>query len=369
MTITHKNHYVPKWYQRRFMFSGQREYSLLDVSPAVSYLKNGKQIKKNNIQEKGPKRFFFYKDLYTTKIFGEENDEIEKYLFGKIDSTGAKALKALVSPNWAKELHPYFISVFEYMDAQKIRTPKGLAWIKGMLKSRNQIELMLQMQKIRKLNCTTWCEGVLEIVCASSSLTKFIVSDNPVTTYNPECYPMSKHCKFPNEPSIFFKGTRTIFPLDLNHCFILTNLEYAKKQGKQRALQNRTNPRFFDNTLARYDTIIRKRSVSEKQVNQINYILKKRSQKYIAAADPEWLFPEKNLTTTNWRSFDKTLLPPKSGLFGFGGEVFIGGKDGKLIMTQDEYGRKPTNKDEWEQKEREVERMQFLLKKVLKRKK
>ncbi len=91
-----------------------------------------------------------------------------------------------------------------------------------------------------------------------------------------------------------------------------------------------------------------------------------RAQKYIAAAEENWLYPEKKLKKTDWRSLNKTLLPPRKGLLGFGGEVFIGGKDGKLLMTQDAYGRKPKSKKEWEQKEMEVERMNIMLKNVLK---
>ena len=349
------------------MYDSQKVYFRLNLHPVTTLSPSGKKIVEKAMQEKGPKRFFFHKDLYTTNPLGLENDEIEKYLFGKIDTTGAKALSALISPNWVKELHPYFRHVFEYMDAQKLRTPKGLSWIEQVLKCRSQIELMVAMQSIRKMNCTTWCEGVLEIVSAHDSSIKFIVSDNPVTSYNPECYPGSKYCKFPHDPSILLKGTRTIFPVDLNNCFILTNLEYAEKQGKNRALENRTNPRYFDNTLVRYDKIIRTRKLSDNMVDQINYIIKKRAHNYIAAADQDWLYPERRLKNSDWRSFNKVLLPPQKELFGFGGEIFVGGKDGELIMTQDAFGRKPKNKKKWEQKEKEIKRANEMFQNALKK--
>ena len=69
------------------MYDTQKSYIRLDTKPEIIKLKTGKIIHKNFIQNKGPKRFFFHKDLYTTNPLGQENDEIEKFLFGKIDST------------------------------------------------------------------------------------------------------------------------------------------------------------------------------------------------------------------------------------------------------------------------------------------
>ncbi len=83
--------------------------------------------------------------------------------------------------------------------------------------------------------CTMWVEASMEIVSANDAGVKFLVSDNPVTLYNSAYYPASKKCKFPFDPGIELKGTRTVLPLDLNHCAILTNLEYARSPGKLKA--------------------------------------------------------------------------------------------------------------------------------------
>src|SRR5690606_30406713 len=102
----------------------------------------------------------------------------------------------------------------------------------------------------------------MEIVSAKRSEVKFIVSDNPITLYNSAFYPGNNACKFPHDPGIELQGTRTIFPLDLDHCAILTNLEYARRPGKNKAVKPRTNPRFFDQTIIKYDDIIRDRALN-----------------------------------------------------------------------------------------------------------
>lgn len=126
MQQSHKHHYVPEWYQRRFMFEGQNAYFRLDLSPEIIRTQAGKIVKKGEILLKGPGKFFFETDLYTTKYFNLENDDIEKYLFGKIDTDGVAAISAMASPDWMRDIHPHILNYYEYMDAQRLRTPKGL---------------------------------------------------------------------------------------------------------------------------------------------------------------------------------------------------------------------------------------------------
>jgi len=366
---SHKHHYVPEWYQRRFMGVSQTAYHRLDLTPEIIKTPSGKIIRKGEKNFKGPTKFFYESDLYTTNYFGVENDDIETYLFGKIDTDGAAAIAAMASTNWMREIHPHFINFFEYMDAQRLRTPKGLNWIIKRFNPKSYNHLLHLMQEIRRMHCTMWIEGVMEVVSAKNSEIKFIVSDNPVTFYNPVFYPRNKKCKFPFDPEIELKGTRTIFPLDQNYCVIITNLEYARSPGKYKANKPRTNPRFFDNTIARYDDIIRNRILNESEVSIINYILKSRAQRFIAAENENWLYPEKTLKKKDWYSFDKLFLSKDFRFLGHGGETFIGGKNGELIATQDDFGRKPKNKKEWEEKQNQVNMMREHLEKLLKNKK
>ena len=358
MDRSFKHHYVPIWYQEGFMFEGQTAYHQLNLDPKTINIKpNGEEVKEKTLKTKGPGKFFFEIDLYTTTYFGVENDEIEKRLFGQIDAQGSLALPALVSKDWMKELHPHFVNFFEYMDAQKIRTPKGLNWILSVLKPKDYNELLHKMQYVRRMHCTMWVEATMEIVSAEDSDVKFIVSDTPITTYNSACDLNSRQCSFPYDPAIELIGTRTIFPIDLNHCVILTNLEYTKNSDDTDGMKKRTNARFFDDTIANYNDIHRGRKLDRESVLSINYIMKKRANKYIAAAKEEWLYPERFITIKSWSDLDKILISDKFKSMGYPGEIFMGGENGKLIMTQDEFGRKPKTKEEWEKKEKQAQDM------------
>lgn len=365
--ITHLNHYVPKWYQKRFLPNGSNAFIYLDLEPERIVTPHGKHVKIKEKCEWGPSKCFRQKDLYTTVVFGEPNDEIERYLFGAIDGRGAKAISALVNEDWP-QLSKYFSAVFEYMDAQMLRTPKGLDWLKSRFGAQTQIQLMLTMQSIRQMHCTMWVEGVMEIVFADQSDTKFILTDHPVTVYNKECFPLSKYCRYPNEPLTAYIGTQTIFPLDFNRCFILTNLEYARNpKAKNDMLKLRTNPRFFATTMTRWDAVIRERHLPDKEVIKINYILKKRACKYIAAVKEEWLHPEKTLRNPMWDKLGSVLLPPDSGLWKFGGEIYVGGKDGKLMWYQDEFGRTIKDHAEAKYRQEQARTMESQFKQILKK--
>lgn len=332
-----RHHYVPEWYQRRFLPSGQGSFFYLDSYPERKKLTNGRIVTMKDCFRWGPKKCFWQEHLYTTSIFGITNDEIERFLFGSIDRQGAAALRALVSQDLQKLYH-LFSKVFEYIDAQKLRTPKGLDWIRAHYPKLNQLELMLEMQHLRQMHATMWIEAVREIVSAEDSSVKFIVTDHPVTVYNYACTPTSPQCKYPDDPSIALKASQTIFPLDLDHCLILTNLEYARDPNRVDPLSERTHARYFGQTLTRFDTMIRTRKLGKEEITAINYILKSRARRYIAAAKEEWLYPEAEVQGS-WSEMGMILLPPKKELWHFGGEIYVGGKDGKLAYYQDEFGR------------------------------
>ncbi len=365
MQQSYKHHYVPEWYQKRFMLKDQTAYYRLDLFPEIIKKPNGELKKKGEILKKGPGKFFYEIDLYTTNYFGIKNDEIERSLFGEIDTKGAAAISAMSSPNWMQLIHPHVINYYEYLDAQRLRTPKGLNWLVEYGNPKNYNELLMLMQRVRRMHCTMWVEASMEIVEAKNSDTKFIVSDNPVTFYNSQFYPGNVKCKFPFDPELYLQGTRTIFPLDMNHCAILTHLQYARNPGKFKAVTSRTNPRYFDDSIIMYDDIIRERQLNEQQVLSINYILKKRAERYIAAAKEEWLFPEKYLRKKDWASLDKVFISKSKKLLGRNGEIFLADSNGNLMATQDEFGRKPKSKKEWLDKQKQMKQMQQHVEKLL----
>ena len=338
--ITRQNHYVPIWHQKGFISGPRSTLQYLDLDPPKNELPNGRILIGKELELRSPKRCFREKDLYTTRFGHTLNDEVEKFLFGGIDSSGATAVRAFAS-NDQQVIHKYFQRFFEYLNAQKLRTPKGLDWIKSRYPSLTQVDLMLEMQHLRGMHCTMWFECVREIVSAENSDVKFIATDHPVTAYNSACPPTSAACKYPEDPSIDFKGTQTVFALDANHCLILTNLEYAQDPTGVDLLTPRQNARYSGQTLARADKMIRMRMLTPDEVVSINSLLKTRSRQYLAAYEEAWLFPEKTGLVT-WEDIGRALLPPNDMLWGFGGEVYIGYKDGST-QYQDAFGRTDTS--------------------------
>ncbi len=240
------------------------------------------------------------------------------------------------------EWHRHFKTLFEYIDIQKIRTPKGLDWLKAQYPTLTQNELMYEMQGIRMMHCTIWTEGVREIVSAENADVKFIISDHPVTIYNHAVPPEAQMCAYPNDPTIALKASQTIFPLNRDFCLILTNLEYAKDPSCS-PIDKRTFARNYRSSMVRTDKFIRTRQLSGRDVARINYILKARARRYIGAGRKEWLYPEQ-MVSDPWGELRTTLLPPEDALWGFGGEIFARFDDGR-VYYQDEFGRTEKQRD------------------------
>ncbi|GAA0703721.1 hypothetical protein [Dokdonella soli] len=204
--ITRQNHYVPVWYQRGFLAHEATELHVLDLRPDVNVLADGRTWTPNARRRLPPVGAFAACDLYTTFFGTHVNDEIERRLFGGIDDRGSRAVRAYIEGD-ARAMHDRFQDLFEYMDAQKLRTPKGLEWIRTRYPTLDQANLMLEMQGLRLMHCRMWMEGVREIVSAENSDIKFIVSDHPVTTYNAAFPPASSACSYPSDPLIELMGS------------------------------------------------------------------------------------------------------------------------------------------------------------------
>ena len=160
--ITRLNHYVPIWYQNDFILGPRNTLQFLDRDPPKTKLPNGTILVGNELVLRSPKQCFREKDLYTTRFGHTLNDEVEKFLFGEIDSNGATAVRAFAS-NKRQVMHKYFQRLFEYLNAQKLRTPTGLDWIKGRYPRLTQVDLMVEMQHLRHMHGTMWVECVREI--------------------------------------------------------------------------------------------------------------------------------------------------------------------------------------------------------------
>ena len=64
-------------------------------------------------------------------------------LFGRIDNAGAKSVRTFpcAAPHFRQE---HFFDFFHYINAQMIRTPKGLFWLKSHYSVLTQIKTITQ---------------------------------------------------------------------------------------------------------------------------------------------------------------------------------------------------------------------------------
>lgn len=286
------------------------------------------------------RKCFVEEDLYTLRFGGITSTAIEQFLFGVIDDRGSAAVAY-----WESFSHPSVDAralegLLLYMSTQKLRTPKGLDWLAQKVDSTNPNDILPAMVELRNLYSAIWSECVWLLADASNSDTKFIVSDHPVTVYNRVCGPRNTWCRGANDPDIRLHGSHTIFPLALDKVLILTNLSWARNPY-QSPTGWRPNPTFFRDSVFNFFEVQTHRMLQEEEVRQINFILKSRAYRYVAAARQEWLYPEKYISKADWFSYGQgyLLMPDPRGLY-HGGEIVLGYADGSSDAF-DVFGRKP----------------------------
>lgn len=346
-----ENHYVPCWYQEPFLPTvGERKFRYLDLHPEQFRDPKGVLRTKTALWRWGASSCFKETDLYTVKHGRYELTDIEQFFFGKVDDEGRKAVEFFaryelfndfrggLSPD--KLLH----SLLNYMSVQKFRTPKGLRYLSSLIRESDKNLLLMEMQRLQNLHCAIWTESVWAIVGADQTETKFIVTDHPVAVYNREIFPDSEYARQHTDPDIRLNGTHTFFPLSPTRLLVLTNLSWVRNpygNGKKA----RPNPQFFRTAMFKFTEIQTGRQLDEVEVNQINFIMKRRAHRYIAAAREEWLYPERKIPSDHWRKLDERyLFMPDPRCLHLGGEILIGYKGGRSEAF-DEYGRRPWQKD------------------------
>jgi hypothetical protein len=214
------NHYVPEWYQKRFMLPGQGTYWYLDLKPEQME-RNGHKFTRRALLPWGPVSCFAEHDLYTTKWGAEEKVDIERFFFGRVDTEGKSAVEFFSDFQFDDPRQgPAFQGLMNYMSVQKLRTPKGLGWLSNLPEGKEPNLRLLLLQKIQNIYCATWAECVWLIADAAKSPTKFIISDHPVTVYNRACFPGSEWCRGFNDPDIRMVATHTYFPLSIETILI-----------------------------------------------------------------------------------------------------------------------------------------------------
>jgi hypothetical protein len=355
---SHAHHYVPQWYQKRFLPDGVTKFKYLDLHPDT-ISSNGVEHQRAALLHWGPKRCFYKEDLYTLRFGAQTSDQMERMFFGEIDNRGRGAVEHFANfQGLSGETPDAFQDLVPYMGAQRFRTPRGLDDLKerSEYSTDDRNAVLATLSASFQSYATMWTEGVWEIVRASRGPTKFLLTDDPVTFYCKLVFP--SEWTYPKDVSLKQLGTRTIFPLGLDSCLIITHLEFTRKPTAT-PTQSRSNARFYDHTLKHLGSIQFGRELEEGEVIRINHILKRRATRYVAAAKEEWLYPERHVSTTDWTLLDDDwfMLPNLWRISFTTGIMMGGGKAPPFAM--DEYGRKPWQHDYQNPRQREEEWAKF----------
>jgi Protein of unknown function (DUF4238) len=350
--ISHDHHYVPEWYQKRFLVDGATGLHRLALKPARLQTSTGHIYYEKNYLRRPPSRLFCTKDLYMLRFGHHETDGVEKGFFGMVDRLGCQGVEFFAKFNGpAKGIQEAYHDILRYMGAQRFRTPRGLDWLKGQSKRAHQTVLFLLTQ-IFRAHETMWMEGIWEIVRADDSPTKFIVSDSPVTFYNNHMPPGLT--PYPGTEEWDKAATRTIFPLGLDRCLIITHVQFVRNPHIKANIP-RSNARSFSPAVAYFNSIQSGRQLEEIEVKKINFILKRAATNYIAAGKKEWLYPEEGNRTFGWAKMDDDwFLLPDPWRVGFHSKVLWGMNDGSA-WSLDAYGRNPRHPDYDDRKQHERE--------------
>ena len=88
------------------------------------------------------------------------------------------------------------------------------------------------------------------------------------------------------------------------------------------------------------------RQLDEDEIRRINFIIKSRAYRFVAAAEQEWLYPEQHLPKRiKWGRLRRPLPPlPRPARLHYGGETIMG-YEGGGSMSRDAFGRTPLNPD------------------------
>ena len=354
MATYKNNHYVPQWYQEGFIPQGVAERNLqyLDLNPDTFTTPNGRLVTGKAVRAWGASKCFAEDDLYTRWFGATRNTQVEQQFFGRIDSDARNSIIYFRDYDHTRIDYDALHNMLPYLGSQRLRTPRGLNWISTVTGITDKDELMRAMVNLRNLYSAVWSECIWQIADADNSETKLIISDNPVTVYNREIGTHnSTWDRERSDPDINLFGSHTIFPLDMDKILILTHPGWAKNPY-QNGMVRRPNVNPNRPTMFNYTQIQIDRHLTEAEVLQINFILKSKAQRYVAAYKKEWLYPENHVDPRAWRDFgDGRLLLPDPRSLTTGTAYYVGFKDGSSY-AQDEYGRPPRqdqpSKVEWD---------------------
>jgi len=335
-TPTTSNHYVPEWYQKRFLVPGETQFHYLDLRPDRLPAGPGRFYYRNAMRRLGPANCFARDHLYTLKLGRWMTDMVEHGFFKQIDGEGMAGVALFSDFDLKDGFDEAWHGLMAFMDAERYRTPRGLEHLSKVTRVSNHNALLIALQRIFQQNATMWAEGIWEVVTANNSKTKLLLTDNPVTFYNARAFPGAQTMAYPYDALLGWLGTRTIFPLDLNTCLIITHREFTRNPWKP-PLRARINARSYASSIFDAQGVQTGRVLEEDEVLRINVILKKRADRYVAACKEEWLYPERHISTSWSQLDDDWFLMPNLFELHLGGSIFVG-YEGGHSAGWDEYG-------------------------------
>jgi len=164
------HHYVPQWYQKKFMLPGEHELFHLDMKPDTFADPRGITHTKKALKRQGSKMCFVEEDLYTTRVQGIETKDIEKHFFGAIDTKGRPAVEYFENFSYPlKDWKDYLQDIMRYMSTQKLRTPKGLSFVSEKIGTTDKDAILRTMLRLRNIHAAIWMECVWLVADASQS--------------------------------------------------------------------------------------------------------------------------------------------------------------------------------------------------------
>jgi len=155
-------------------------------------------------------------------------DVMERDFFGEIDRIGQLAVTAMSDFVFTKTASPNIQHLVQYLDAQKMRTPKGIDYLKAVAKTNDHETAVHLIRYLSQMHVTIWMEGVWEVFRLDHTKTKLLLTDHPVTCYNRHIAPGDAGCKHPFEPGIDLIGTQTLFPLGPERLLVISNLQFVR---------------------------------------------------------------------------------------------------------------------------------------------
>ena len=281
------------------------------------------RYKKNAIHYWEPARCFCTANLYSMRFGTSVTDVLERQLFGIVGKKGVAAADCFrYYDDPIEGMREAYLSLISYIGAQRFRTPRGLEWLSKRTGLHGSTDILFAMSSLFQAHGTMWMEAVWEIVHARQSGLKFILSDNPVTFFNRSLVPGGLPSTGGNDfPKV---GTRTIFPLGMDSCLIITHLQLVRNPWNE-PLERRENARSFQPTMTKFTDIQFGRELTENEVLRINLILKRSAAKFIAAPSREALYPEQYLPGISWVDIDRDwFLFPNPWKVGFTTQIMVG---------------------------------------------